>query len=114
MAQVISPLLGGAVAAAAAVMLIGWPHRPPLPGQAGAVAAVMLVVVAVLLVFSPAVRPRPMPSDVARDRLVAAWANPDRAHRGAGQLLDPLHVGPRVGREVVEGAAGREVLEPAR
>ena len=42
----------GPVAAAAGVMLVGWPHLPPLPGQAGAVAAVALVLVAVPLVFA--------------------------------------------------------------
>jgi hypothetical protein len=112
-ADAIAPLLSGAVAAAAGMMLIGWPHRPPLPGQAGAVAAVALVMVAVLLVFAPAMRPRRTPSDGAVDRLVAAGADPDRAHRSTGQLLDPLDVGACVGREVVEGAAGGEVFKPA-
>ncbi len=45
-----------------------------------------------------AARARRTGSDVAGDRLVAAGADADRAHRGAGQLLDPLHVGPGVGR----------------
>jgi hypothetical protein len=109
----IAPLLAGAVAAAAGMMLLGWPHWPPLPGRAGAVAAVTLVVVAVLLVFAPAAPRARTRSDVARDGLVAAGPDPDRADRGSGQLLDPLHVGPGVGREVPEGPTGRELFEPA-
>jgi hypothetical protein len=109
----IAPLLAGAVAAAAGMMLLGWPRWPPLPGPAGAVAAVTLVVVAVLLVFAPAVRPGPERSDVARDGLVAAGSDPDRADRGSGQRLDPLHIGPGVRREIAEGPTGRELFEPA-
>ena len=109
-----SPLLSGAVAAAAGVMLLGWPHRPPLPGPAGVAAASVLVVVAVLLVFAPAVGPQPAGSDVPGDGLVAAGADADRADGRTGELLDAVHVGARVGGELVEGAAGGEVLEPAR
>lgn len=95
-------MLAGAVATAAGVMLVGWPQRPPLPGPAGTVAAVVLVLVAVLLAFAPAVRPQPTPSGVARDRLVAAGPDPDRADRSPGQLFDPLHAGMGEGREVFE------------
>ena len=61
-----------------------------------------------------AAAPAPSGSDLARDRLVAARADPDRAHRRAGQLLDPLHVGAGVGRQLVERPERRQVLEPAR
>jgi hypothetical protein len=120
MARIVVPLLAGAVAAAACVLLLGWPERPALPGQGGVVAAAALAVVAVLAVFVPAVRPRrPQPprrrvSEVARDRLVPPRPHADRAHRRPGELFDPLHVGPRVRGEIVEGPAGGEVLEPAR
>jgi hypothetical protein len=53
-ASTVVPLLAGATMAAAGVLLLGWPHRPPLPGQAGALAAAALMVVALLLVFVPA------------------------------------------------------------
>ncbi len=112
--RTIAPLLAGAVATAAGGMLLGWPDRPPLPGRAGEVAAAALMTVAVLLVFVPAVPARRAgASDVARDRLVAAGAHADGAHRRTGQLLDPQDVRACTSRELVEGPAGREVLEPA-
>jgi hypothetical protein len=113
-AHTVLPLLAGAIAAAAGVLLFGWPHRPPLPGHPGELAAAALVVMAVLLVFAPAVPVRRRASDVARDRLVAARADADRAYWSTGQLLDPVYIGAGVDREVVERPAGREVVEPAR
>src|SRR5690606_15646521 len=42
---------------------------------------------------------------VPLDGLVAARADTDRRHAGADELLEPEHVGLRVGRQLLEGAA---------
>ena len=88
-AHTVVPLVAGATAASAGVLLLGWPQRPPLPGQPGLLAAVAVVTVAVLLVFVPAL-PTWRRSDLAREH-----AAPVRAR-------------------VTARAAPREVLEPAR
>ena len=99
--RTIAPLLGGAVAAAAGVMLLGWPHRPQLPGQAGAVAATALVVVAVLLVFAPTARPRRPGSGATRNRWDASAVRPD-------------HLRTPANRELVDRPAHQEVFERVR
>jgi hypothetical protein len=105
------PALAGAQAALAGALLIGgWPGLPALAG-ATAVAAGALVATPLLLIGAVVGRDD---SDVPRDRLVAPRTDADRAHRGPGELLDPLDVGPRVGRQLVEAPERRQVFEPAR
>jgi hypothetical protein len=108
----IAPLLSGAVATAGCVLLVGWPNRPPLPDPAGVVAASALVVVAILLVFAPTVRPRR--PEAGRNRSTSVRAHTDRAHRAAGHFLGPVHAGTRVHREFVERPGQRKAFEPAR
>src|SRR5690606_18333325 len=50
---------------------------------------------------------------VSHDGLLATGTDPDGRHPGHGQLLDPLHVALRVGRQILERAAARDVLLPA-
>jgi hypothetical protein len=106
-ARTVVPLLAGATAAAAGVLLLGWPHRPPLPGRAGELAAVVLVAVAVLLVFVPAL-PAWRRSDLARDR-VAVAARGERPLRRAAQVPAP-----RIAPDLAGRAAQRSLFEPAR
>ena len=107
----IVPTLAGALTALAAALLIGgWPGLPPLTG-ATAAAAGALVVAPLLLILAAIGRAG---SDVAGDRLLAPGADPDRADRRPGEFLDPLDVGPRVGRQFVEAPERRQVFEPAR
>ena len=116
------PVLGGAVAAAAAALLAGsWPGRPVVIATATAtptgLAAVALITVALLLLVAVASADagvRRPGSDLASDRLVAAGAHTDGAHRRTGELLDPLDVGARRGRQLVERPERRQVLEPTR
>ena len=108
---IIVSMLAGALSALAGVLLIGWPGLPPLTGPL-AVAAYALVAMPLLLLLATAAREDD--SDLAGDRLVASGADADRAHRGPGELLDPGHVGAGVGRQLVERADRRQVLEPAR
>src|SRR5665647_2764118 len=51
---------------------------------------------------------------VALDDLVPAGTDPDRRHPCTDELLDPQDVGAGVGRQLLERAAGRDVLRPAR
>jgi hypothetical protein len=111
-AATIAPLLSGAVATASCVLVVGWPNLPPLPDPAGVVAASALVVVAILLVFAPTVRPRR--PEVGRNRSTPVRAHTDRTHRAAGQFLGPVRAGTRVGRELVERPGQRKAFEPAR
>jgi hypothetical protein len=105
------PVLAGALGATAAVLVLGgWPGLPAVTGPAQ-LAAYWLVGVPVLVLLAAAAQPG---SDLARDRLVAPRADPDRTHRRPGQLLYPLHVGAGVGRQLVEAPERRQVLEPAR
>ncbi len=105
------PVLAGAVGTAAAAALVGgWPGLPPITGVVATAAAAALLVAPLLLLVAAA----RTGSDVAGDRLVAARPHADRAHRGPGQLLDPLYVGPRGGRQLIERPERRQVLEPAR
>ena len=105
--SVVLPVLAGALTTAAAVLAVGgWPGMPPVTGPA-AIAAYALVAVPLLLIGAA-------DSDLARDRLVAARADADRAHRRPGQLLDPVHVGAGIGRQLLEGPERRQVLEPSR
>jgi hypothetical protein len=106
------PVFSGALATTAAAMLVGgWPGLPPITGLAPTVAGGALLVTPLLLLLVASVRTG---SDVAGDRLVAARTHPDRAHRGPGQLLDPVHVGAGGGRQLIERPERRQVLEPAR
>jgi hypothetical protein len=106
------PVLGGALAAIVVALRVGaWPGLPPIAGEPMMIASYVLLLTSLLMVAAAVAGP---PSHVPGDRLVAPGAHPDRAHRGAGELLDPLHVGPGGGRQLVEGAQRRQVLEPAR
>jgi hypothetical protein len=98
-ALTVVPLLAGATAAAAAVLLLGWPHRPPLPGQAGELAAAVLVAVALLLVFVPA-----LPSWRRAPELPHASATRQRVGEHLDLMRSPAQVSP----------ARRQALEPAR
>src|SRR3979490_888058 len=51
---------------------------------------------------------------VPHDGLITARADADRRDTGSGEFLDALNVGPGVCRELLERAAARDVLEPAR
>ena len=57
-AGAVVPLLAGATAAAAVVLLLGWPDLPPLPGHEGTLAARAVAAVALLLVVVPALPAR--------------------------------------------------------
>jgi hypothetical protein len=111
------PVLGGAVAAAAAALLAGsWPGCPAVTASATVVAAAALMTVALLLVVAVAAADAGvwLGSDVASDRLIAAGSHADGAHRRTRELLDPLDVGARRGRQLLERPERRQVLEPTR
>jgi hypothetical protein len=103
--RAVVPLVGGATAAAGGVLLIGWPHRPPLPGFEGLLAAALLVAVALLLVFVPAlptwrraeflrarVAPRRDTAPGPRDGLVRqALTVPHQRHPMQEAIWEPAH-----------------------
>jgi hypothetical protein len=103
-ASTVVPLLAGATVAAAGVLLLGWPDRPPLPGQAGALAAVALMAVAVLLVFVPTL-PTWRRSYLVNDRAAAATVKTRRPVQAPA---------PPVAPDPVAGASAASLIEQAR